>query len=189
MNITLRQPSDMASNIHLTTLSFVFVGIACWATVGCAMVEPGTPPRFSEPSPLFDNYKSFATLDELRSRLPDRSIWQIITDVEAPPRASCPRFHELGFTVPAEHLGHKGRLWLTFVNERLLRTLFTLFTPQDFGSYLDALRRTGVEVRDQGVVKIPPATEISIPWTAPMTVAWEDERFGNQVSAYSGACS
>ena len=100
--------------------------------------------------------------------------------------ASCPRFHELAFTVPAEHLGHKGKLWLTFVNERLLGTIFM---PQDFQSYLEALRRSGVAVTDQGVIKIPPATEISIPMAAPMGVGWQDERFGNQVSAYIGACS
>jgi len=158
--------------------------MVCCATVGCTITEPGSPP--GDPSPLFADYKSYATLDELKGRLPDRSTWQIITDSQTPPRASCPRFHDLGFIVPAEHLGHKGKVELRFINERLMATIFT---PQDFRSYLDALRRSGVGVRDQGEVKIRPATQISIPLAYPTAVAWQDERFGNQVNAYIAACS
>jgi hypothetical protein len=168
----------------MKTTATTIVALVLAANVGCAIAEPGTPR--GEPSGLFADYKSYTTLEELRGRLPDRSTWQIITDVNTPPRGSCPRFHELRFVIPAEHLGHKGKLELEFINERLETTIFT---PQDSRAYLDALRPSGVAVTGQGVTKIPPATRVSIPMAAPTAVMWQDERFANQVRAWIGRCS
>jgi len=141
-----------------------------------------------EPSPLFNGYQSYQTLDEVKARLPDRAGWRIVHDMKKPARGRCPRFDELIFAVPAEHLGYKGQLELTFINDHLKATSFT---PQDVPAYLDALRLSGMVFQADGRATIPPATRVSQASVdgSPRLIAWDDERFASEVSAWTSSCS
>jgi hypothetical protein len=102
-------------------------------------------------------------------------------------RPSCPRFDEFRFAVPAEHLGQKGRLELAFFNDRLFSTAFT---PENFSSYAEALRQSGVVFKD-GYASLPPATQV---WQGalngtPVAIGWKDERIERQSQAWVDRCS
>jgi hypothetical protein len=167
------------------------IKIVIAATLGlcsCSNVpEPGTPTR--DPSPLFRNLGSYWTLEEVKNQLPDRSTWQIRAASGSKPRTSCPRFEELTFVVGADHLGQRGDLQLTFINDRLLSTTFT---PDDFASYLGRLERGGINFDGQGNANIPPATLV---WRSDREspirpfVGWRDTRFGKQVDTWLMKCS
>jgi hypothetical protein len=152
---------------------------------GCsAIAEPGSPP--SEPTPLYDGYTSYRTLDEMEKQLPDRSSWQVLADSKIPARGSCPRFNELTFTIPANHLGHKGRLQLTFINNRLKATAFA---PVEFPSYVEALRASGIVFDAEGRSTGPPATRIWQWDLGDRFVGWADIRFEAQTDAWTSRCS
>jgi hypothetical protein len=150
------------------------------------VLPPGTPP--GDPTPLFGEYRSYSTLDDLKGQLPDRSRWKIVADLKHPAHGACPPFDYLRIEVQAADLGHKGRLELRFINGRLKETVFT---PDDSSAYLDALQRTGVVFHDFEA-RIPPATRI---WQAgppkgpPAEIGWQDERFVAQTSKWSMNCS
>ncbi len=150
--------------------------------------EPGTPALPS--SPLFFGYGSYETLETVRTRLPQQSTWRVLSDSKASPRPGCPRFDELTFTAPANHLGHTGTLQLTLINDRLETTLFV---PDDFDGYLAALAGTGLRFADAREATIPPATAVwlSNPATPQLGrfVGWRDERFSDQVRRWIEKCS
>jgi hypothetical protein len=158
---------------------------ALCTVVACSRLqEPGTPPGDS--SPLFVGFKSYSTLDDIKSQLPDRSSWEIISDSKRPPRKDCPRFDEFMFAVPATHLGRSGRLRVEFINDRLRSTAFV---PDDFPSYVEALRRSGLVFRADGRVTVPPHTEVWQFDREPRFVGWADRRFDEQVRAWVYTCS
>jgi hypothetical protein len=159
--------------------------VALSALTSCGgIVEPGVPP--SEPTPLFDGYMSYRTLDEIQRQLPNRSNWQIVSDSKIPARGPCPRFDELMFEIPANHLGHKGKLRLTFINERLRSTAFI---PEDFPSYVEALRASGVDFDAEGRSSKGPATRIWQWHLGEPFVGWTDARFSAQTNAWVSYCS
>jgi hypothetical protein len=149
--------------------------------------EPGIPVQ--EPSPLFADFTSYRTLQELKPQLPDKSTWQTRADSVSEPRTGCPRFDELTFAVPADHLGQHGTLQLTFINDRLKATGFT---PDDFPSYVKRLEQSGIKFNAQGNASVAPATFV---WRfdrqgpIPPFVGWRDTRFQRQVDAWLRACS
>jgi hypothetical protein len=158
----------------------------CMMAACSRVLAPGTPP--GDPTPLFGEYRSYSTLDDLKGQLPDRSRWKIVADLKHPAHGACPPFDYLRIEVQAADLGHKGRLELRFINGRLKETVFT---PDDSSAYLDALQRTGVVFHDFEA-RIPPATRI---WQAgppkgpPAEIGWQDERFVAQTSKWSMNCS
>ena len=162
--------------------------LVCAALIGCAEPpEPGNPPQ--PPSGLFPGYQSYQTLQDLKSRLPHRSVWQVRSDSKTAPRPGCPRFDELTFAVTAKHLEHSGLLQLTFINDRLEQTLFE---PDDFGSYLEALSHNGLHFAPSGEATIAPATEawLSDPTLQqPRFVGWRDERISKQAQDWVRRCS
>jgi hypothetical protein len=163
----------------MMTLAALCVVIAC-----SRLVEPGTPP--TDRSPLFDGFNSFSTLDDVKASLPDRSEWTIISDSKIAARGDCPRFDELMFQVRATHQGHKGVLRLTFINERLESTAFV---PQDFASYLESVRQSGLPLQPDRRTTIPPHTVVWQFDREPRFVAWADQRFQEQTRAWVYACS
>lgn len=166
----------------------VFVLAASSSCAPPAAPEPGTPALPS--SPLFAGHGSYETLDVLRARLPDRSAWRIVEDSRAAPRPGCPRFDQLTFTTPASHLGFAGRLRLTLVNDRLEQTVFE---PEDFAAYLDALAGTGLRFDDTRRATIPPATEVWLSDPAITAsarfIGWRDRRLSDQVRRWIERCS
>lgn len=148
------------------------------------IAEPGIPP--ADPTPLFDGYVSYRTLDEVQRQLPKRSNWQVLSDSKIPARGPCPRFDELMFEIRASHLGHKGRLRLTFTNERLSSTAFI---PEDFPSYIEALRASGVDFDSEGRSSKRPATLIWQWHLGEPFVGWADTRFSAQTNAWVSYCS
>jgi hypothetical protein len=174
-NVTMMEP--MSRPLAAAT----FAACISW---GCSVPEPGISPR--EPSPLFDGYQSYRTLDEVKARLPDRSDWRNVHDMKSPARGRCPKFYELTFAVPTEHFGYKGELQLTFINDRLQATSFT---PQDFPAYLEALRRSGIVFQADGQATIPPATRVWQWQLSPRFIGWDDERLASQVSAWVSSCA
>ena len=171
--------------IHEAFASLAAVAVSAWTLVGCSSVpEPGSPVRDS--SPLFDGYESYRTREELKRRLPESSTWQILTDSKGPSQQGCPRFDELTIAVPMNHLGQKGRLQLTFINDRLETTSFT---PEDFSAYVKALQRTGIHFEANGQAAIAPATEVWQWDLEPRFVGWRDKRFAIQVKEWISSCS
>jgi hypothetical protein len=163
----------------------VFASLAFSAIASCSSVpEPGTPPR--ESTPLYDGYTSYRPLDEVQKELPDRSSWQVLSDAKIPARGPCPRFDELTFTIPASHLGYKGQLQLTFINQRLKATSFA---PDDFASYVEALRRSGISFDAEGRATGRPATRIWQWELGRRFVGWADIRFEAQTAAWTSRCS
>ncbi len=163
----------------------IFALLASSALVSCGDIpEPGTPPL--DPAPLFNGHSSYRTLDETLKQLPDRSTWHVLTDSKRPARGPCPRFDQFEFTVPATHLGHKGTLKLTFINERLESTDFA---PDAFPSYLDALRASGITFDAEGRATSRPPTRIWRGDLGPPFVAWADTRFQAQTRAWISSCS
>lgn len=155
------------------------------ALMSCgAIAEPGLPPP--EPTPLFDGFVSYRTVSEMQQQLPDRSTWKILSDSKIAARGPCPRFDELTFTIPASHLGHSGRLQLVFINDRLTSTAFT---PDEFRSYVDALRASGVVFDASGQSSRPPATRIWQWDRGDPFVGWSDARFQAQTDAWISHCS
>jgi hypothetical protein len=166
---------------------FAAMALTVCTILGCSEErEPGSPP--GEPSPLFDGYKSYRTLDQVKNQLPDRSTWQILANSNRPARNPCSRFDELTVTVAAVHLAQTGRLQLTFINDRLEATSFT---PEDFPAYVEALRRSGVPFQADGRATIPPSTRVwqSDEGRSPRFVGWDDERFAAQVNAWVSRCT
>jgi hypothetical protein len=150
----------------------------------CAVPEPGTPVQ--ESTPLFDGYRSYQTVADVKYRLPDRSTWHILADVANEARDGCPRFDQLTLTTPATHLGHSGELQLGFINGRLESTLFF---PHALEPYLDALR-TGMHVTIDRRLIVSPATEVwAWQYRDRAFVGWRDTRLLAQVTAWVDACS
>jgi hypothetical protein len=143
--------------------------------------EPGKPPGDS--SPLFQGFKSYSTLDDVKAQLPDRSTWTLSSDSTRSARADCARFDQFTFAVHGTHLGHQGSLRLDFINDRLQSTSFV---PQDFPAYIDALRRSGLEFGADGRATVPPYTTV---WQGGGFVAWADTRFQEQTKGWIFACS
>jgi hypothetical protein len=156
--------------------------------LGCSPApEPGNPPL--PPSALFPGYGSYATIESLRDQLPERSAWRVLFDSKSRPRRACPRFDELTFVITAEHLGHPGTLQLTFINERLQQTIFT---PDQYNSYLAALSETGLHFTDRRTATIAPATGVWLSdpvFKESRFVGWRDERFSRQVGDWIVRCS
>lgn len=110
--------------MRTTVMKGLFAVLVVSTVASCSSIgEPGIPPR--EATPLFGGYMSYGTLDDMQKQLPDRSTWEVLWDGKIPGRGPCQRFDEFTFIVPANHLGHKGRLQLTFINQRLRKTIFT----------------------------------------------------------------
>jgi hypothetical protein len=169
---------------HAVSTPFAAAIALCMMAACSDVLAPGTPP--GDPTPLFGEYRSYSTFDDLKAQLPDRSRWKITRDLKHPAHAACPPFDYLLIEVRAEDLGHKGTLELRFVNERLEETVFT---PDDSSAYLDALQRKGVVFHD-GQTRIPPATRIwrAPPNDTPVEIGWQDVRFVAQTSKWSMNC-
>jgi hypothetical protein len=160
-------------------------GAALFTVVACSRLqEPGIPSGDS--TPLFVGFKSYSTLDEIAPQLPARSSWEIISDSKIPARKDCPRFDEFMFAVPATHLGRTGRLRVEFINDRLRSTAFV---PDDFPSYIEALRRSGLVFGPDGRATVPPHTEVWHFDREPRFVGWADRRFDEQARVWVSACS
>jgi hypothetical protein len=178
---------DDILSMQVSRFAVVAACLLCgYGLIACSRVpEPGSPVQ--DPTPLFGHYNSYRTLDELKSELPDRSHWRVLTDSSSAPRRDCPRLQEFSFLIDAHDLGEQGRLQLTFINGRLEATIFT---PQDFVRYIGALERSGLAFHG-GQATIAPATVV---WQSKQDqrlpfVAWRDARFQRQVDAWTRACS
>ena len=173
------------NRIRVALATYAVIAVSAFTTAGCSGApEPGSPAR--EPSPLFEGYQSYRTLDDLKGQLGDRSTWQILGDEKSDPRPGCPRFDTLTFEVPARHLGQQGRLQLNFINNLLESTSFT---PEDFPAYAEALQRTGVHLKGDEALAIAPATKVWQWDLEPRFVGWADTRFADQVHAWINRCS
>jgi hypothetical protein len=166
-------------------LALAVIGVVALSIACSGIEEPGTPVHDS--TPLFGQYSSYRTLEDLKSKLPQRAQWRVLTDSAAGPRNGCPPLRELSFIIPASDLGQRGELTLTFINDRLESTIFT---PTDFSSYLSALKQRGI-VFATNELTVAPATVIwrSTDSRQPGFVGWRDSRFQSQVDMWTKKCS
>jgi hypothetical protein len=174
-----RRPFARTARLRIVAL------LASGAVVSCGDIpEPGTPPL--DPAPLYNGYSSYRTLDETLKQLPDRSSWHVLTDSKRPARGPCPRFDQFEFTVRAAHLGHKGTLKLTFINQRLESTNFA---PDEAPLYVNALRASGITFDAEGQASSRPPTRIWLWSLGDPFVGWADTRFQAQTRAWISSCS
>lgn len=95
---------------------------------------------------LIDGFESYISAAEARRRLPSGLPVRVLFEWKMTAGDRRPRFDELTLRVSGfEHVGVKGDLDLEFVNDRLVRTMFSL---PNCSAYLQALRPAGARVSE-----------------------------------------
>jgi hypothetical protein len=153
--------------------------IGAVAMVACTEPKDAYAQIQSPPAQLLGELKSYASPTQVRSQLPSQLRVETIEDSKLSDSDSRPRFDVLTWRVrDFEHLGHRGELRLTFLNDRLLGAWFY---PQSYDSYLGALRDSNLEPASEPT-RLDSFTEF---WTArdfqqQAYVAWEDARLADE---------
>ena len=142
---------------------------------------------------LIDGLESYQSIDEARAWLAARSLtWQVIADDHLAPDDRRPPFSIYSVTIKEfSHLDCPGELTVTFLNNRLMSTVFY---PNDLKTYLDRLvTRDGIRfVADP---KRPDSLEATLaPYTRVWSfrdyqgrgyVAWADTRLEKEESIWT----
>lgn len=96
----------------------------------------------SSRSPLITGFESYASIQEVTSKLPKDLQVQVVADTSLAKNSSEPPYKVHSISIaPFEHLNHSGQLLLTFYNDRLEQCFFY---PDKFKSYVTAIEKTGL---------------------------------------------
>jgi hypothetical protein len=126
---------------------------------------------------MIGDLRSHQTLAEIRTHLPG----PITVDVAPqPPRGLV---KELRVQLDRfEHLGHAGRLQLSFADGRLYQAVFSTSSPADYLARVEAL--AGASRPAPGEVWFDPSTRVHLldGSGSAQGVAWEDECIGEEIA-------
>jgi hypothetical protein len=93
-------------------------------------------------APLFPGFESYASVKEIKSKLPAEAEIRVTEETSLAKNRSKPPYRIYSISVsPYAHLEKRGKLVITFYNDRLLQTAFY---PEKLDDYVQALRRAGI---------------------------------------------
>lgn len=131
---------------------------------------------------LFDGIESYVGVEAFLRSLDEKSLKY---DVEYPEpsgrETDRPAFDMIVVKVSRyEHLGHRGRLLISFFNDRLMSVLFY---PSDMSAYLEALRaREDVDLAGRSDFRVGRHARVwrAVDYTGQSYVGWEDMRLASE---------
>lgn len=134
---------------------------------------------------LIDQIESYQTVNEFTTRLEQRSMaWNLAEDSPGP-RDHRPPFHIVVLEVPEySHLGVRGRLKVSFLNDRLYATWFY---PSDIEGYVRQLEsQQGLNLGGRRDTTIRSHVRVWIweDYNGETYVGWKDIRLGKEVSLW-----
>jgi hypothetical protein len=120
------------------TYLVLLVLAACLSLASCADRESYA--KIESPgSQLLGGLLSYVAKAELTRTVPGNATVTVVENQTLPPNDQRPRRDFYAVTItPHEDLGHRGRLYAQLYNNRLY---LTIFTPDDFPSYIAALEK------------------------------------------------
>jgi hypothetical protein len=121
----------------------VYCGLlACFiAACGSESFTETESPR----APLFPGFESYASREEVATRLPAEAKQRTLEEIALGGEDSKPPYRiRIMEIAPVRDLNEPGALLLTFYNDRLLQTAFY---PDSLEQYLAALKRSGTELK------------------------------------------
>jgi hypothetical protein len=162
----------------------VLLLLACCCFVGCDRESPDAAAR-REPrrAPLMEGFESYASVSEVGQALKGAGrSFQItgesrLSDDDRRPRRDVVELEVENFV----HLGHTGRLHLSFLNDRLVSTLFF---PMQMDQYLSALRSRGVSVTETPSIDGYTTRWMHTMFDGRRYVAWADVRLEKEDEAW-----
>ena len=96
-------------------------------------------------APLISGFESYASRAEVMAKLSAKMEIKIVDHTSLAKNDSQPPYKIYTISIrPFEHLKHRGRLHLTFYNNRLEQSLFY---PENLDSYIGALDQSGLRLR------------------------------------------
>jgi hypothetical protein len=128
---------------------------------------------------LFPGFESYASREEVVPKLSREVEVKVIEDASLDKGSTKPPYRTYTISVvPMRHLDHRGRLLLTFFNNRLLHTLFY---PENLDGYVKVLRQSGVAVAPgQELVSGHTVIWIGADFDNRHYVGWADKRLREQ---------
>jgi hypothetical protein len=123
-----------------------FVLVVIVGLSGCTESKDAYAQLRTPRAALIDGFESYISAADARTRLPRELSVRVLFEWKTPADDQRPRFDELTLRVSGfVHVGVKGDLDLEFVNDRLVRTVFS---ASDCSTYLKALKPVGVSVSE-----------------------------------------
>ena len=95
-------------------------------------------------APLISGFESYATRAEVMAKIPRELEIKIVDDTSLAKNNSQPLYKLYTISLsPCEHLKHRGKLQLTFYNNRLEQSLFY---PEKLESYVEVFDQSGLQL-------------------------------------------
>lgn len=130
-------------------------------------------------SELFPGFESYAAWEDVKSSLPPDVEAKVAEDTTLGQGKSAPPYKAYAVSLsPYSHLELRGRLLITFFNDRLMTTAFY---PDNLDDYLAALRKSGVAVEfSQELSRNNTMIWIGTDFDHKQYVGWADKRLRDQ---------
>jgi hypothetical protein len=130
-------------------------------------------------SPLLSGFESYASIEEVKSKLPAEAEIKVTEDTSLAKNNSKPPYRIYSLSVaPYVHLEKPGKLVITFYNDRLLQTAFY---PEKLDDYVQTLKRAGTSLGfAQELVNGYTVIWIGTDFDNKHYVGWADKRLREQ---------
>jgi hypothetical protein len=157
---------------RVLAVALIFAGLAACDSESYTEIEQ---PR----APLFPGFESYASLKEVKAKLPAEAEIRVTEETSLAKGTSKPPYRIYTISVsPYTHLEKTGKLVLTFYNDRLLQAAF--YTEQ-LDDYMQALRRAGMGLTfGQELVNGNTVRWIGTDFDNKHYVGWADKRLREQ---------
>lgn len=130
-------------------------------------------------TPLFPGFESYASREEVMPKLSREVEIKLVEESSLSTGSSTPPYRIYAISIsPYPHLEQRGKLLITFYNNRLLQTAYY---PENIDDYVIALRRSGVAVESgQQLIKGHTMIWIGVDFDNVPYVGWADKRLREQ---------